>query len=230
LRISENPLLKGEIEMSSEGIVVSRECPLCGHHEIGYLTQDGIFHPLKPGTRIQTLEQPQDDVVPETSSSDFQIVPEEGAVDRSQYKVWIPQPLRGIQRCRLKYGVMVEETSFAEEISSEAYAFAYLEKLRRLIEKEIHTPIAVLLDRYFASPHLATGDSRQIARALWQELDEIKDPVVLVEDWLEKGDEESVSKMIYPVSEEGFVDQPVSEEEQHKELEDLSLEEFLGLL
>ena len=216
--------------MSSEGIVISRECSLCGHHEIGYITQDGVFHPLKPGTRIQTLGGPQDSVVPEMDSSDFQIVPDEEAVDRSQYKVWVPDPIRGIQRCRLRYGVLIEETSFSEEISREAYALAYLEKLQRLIEKEIHTPVAVLLDRYFASPHLATGDSRQIARVLLQELDEIKDPVALVEGWLEKRDEESVKKMIYPVSEEGLVDQPVSEEEQRKELGNLSLEEFLELL
>ena len=216
--------------MSSEGIVTSRECPLCGHHEIGYITQDGVFHPLKPGARIQTQGEPQDSVAPEMDSSVLQIVPDEEVVDRPQYKVWIPEPLRGIRRCRLKYGVMMEETSFAEEISMEVYGFAYLEKIQRLIEKEIHTPVAVLLDRYFASPHLATGDSRQIAGALWEELDEIKSPVALVEGWLEKRDEESLKKMIYPVSEEGLVDQSVSEEEQRKELEDLSLEEFLELL
>jgi len=222
--------LKGEDEMSSEGIVTSRKCPLCGHHEIGYITQDGVFHPLKPGTRIQTSGGPQDSVVPEMDSGVFQTVPDEEVVDRSRYKVWIPEPLRGIQRCRLKYGVMMEETSFAEEISIEAYGFAYLEKLQQLIEKEIHTPVAVFLDRYFASPHLATGDSRQIAGALWQELDEIKSPVALIEGWLEKQDEASLKKMIYPALEEGLVDQPVSEEEQLKELEDLSLEEFLELL
>ena len=216
--------------MSSEGIVTSRECPLCGHHEIGYITRDGVFHPLKPGTRIKTLLEPQDPVVNEMVSSGFQVFPNEETVDPSRYKVWIPEPLRGIQRCRLKYGVLMEETSFAEEISKEAYAFAYLEKLGRLIEKEIHTPVAVLLDRYFSSPHLAAGDSRQMARALWEELDEIRDPVVLVEGWLEKRDEASVKKMIHPVTEEELVDQPVSEEEQRKELEDLSLEEFLELL
>jgi hypothetical protein len=222
--------LKGEDEMSSEGIVISRECPLCGHHEIGYITQDGVFHPLKPGTKIQTLAGPGDSVVHQMDSGDFQAVPDEETVDRSPYKGWIPEPLKGIRRCRLKYGVLIEETSFSEEISREAYFFAYLEKLQRLIEKEIYTPVAVLLDRYFASPHLATGDSRQIARALWQELDEIKDPVARVEDWLEKRDEESVKKMIDPVSEETSVDQPVSEEELCKELENLSLEEFLELL
>ena len=216
--------------MSSEGIVISRECPLCGHHEIGYITQDGVFHALKPGTKIQTLEGSQDFAVPEMDGSDFQVVPDEEAVDRSRYRVWIPEPLRGIQRCRQKYGVLIEEANFSEEISKEVYAFAYLEKLQLLIEKEIHTPVAVLLDRFFASPHLATCDSRQIARALWQELDEIKDPVSLVEGWLQNRDEESVKNMLYSVSEEGLVDQPVSEEEQYKELENLSLEEFLELL
>jgi len=216
--------------MSSEGIVTSRECPLCGHHEIGYITKDGVFHALKPGTRIETLKGPRDSVVAETESSSFGIVEDEGIVDRSQYKVWIPEPLRGIKGCRLKYGVMVKKTSFAEEISGEAYGSAYLEKLQHLIEKEIYTPVAVLLDRYFASPQLATGNSRQIAGALWQELDEIKSPVALVEGWLEKRDEESVKKMIRPFSEKGLADQSVSEEEQLRELEDLSLEEFLELL
>jgi hypothetical protein len=185
---------------------------------------------VKPGARIQTLGSPQSSVVPEMDSSVFQMVRDKEGAGRAQYKVWIPEPQRGIQRCRLKYGVMMEETSFAEEISREAYGSAYLEKLQQLIEKEIHTPVAFLLDKYFASPHLATGNSRQIAGALWQELDEIKGPVELVEGWLEKRDEESVEKMIYPLSEEGLVDQPVSEEEQRKELEDLSLEEFLELL
>jgi hypothetical protein len=164
--------------MSSEVIVTSRECPLCGHHEIGYIKQDGVFHPLKPGARIQTLEGPQG----------------------------------------------------AEEISRKTYGAAYLEKLQQLIEEEIHTFVAILLDRYFASPHLATGNSRQIAGALGQELDEINNPVEWVEGWLEKRDGESVKKMIYPLSEEGLVDPPVSEEEQRKELEDLSLQEFLELL
>ena len=124
----------------------------------------------------------------------------------------------------------MEETSFAEEISREAYSFAYLDKLRRLIEKETDTPIAVLLDRFFTCPHLATGDSRQIAGALWQELDEIREPVALIGDWMEKQDEETLNKLIHPLSEAGLVDRPVSEEEALRELDALSLEEFLELL
>jgi hypothetical protein len=227
---AEKNLFERNIKMSSEGVVTSRQCPLCGHHEIGYVTQDGVFRPLQPGTRIQMLEKPQAPQVSERHNGVFQAVCDEEVMNRSKYKVWIPEPVKGIQRCRLKYGVMLEEASFAEEISKDVYGFAYLEKLQRLIQKEIHIPIAVLLDRYFASPHLATGNSRQIASALWQELDEIRSPVALVGDWLEKRNEVSVNMMIQPVLKEGIVDQPVNKEEQHRELQNLSLEEFLELL
>jgi hypothetical protein len=33
------------------------------------MTQGGVFHPLKPGTRIQTLGEPQDVVVPEIAAA-----------------------------------------------------------------------------------------------------------------------------------------------------------------
>ncbi len=59
--------------MSSEVIVISRECPLCGHHEMGYITHGGAFHPLKPGTRIQSVEEPQDSVVNEMDRSSIQV-------------------------------------------------------------------------------------------------------------------------------------------------------------
>ena len=31
------------------GIITSRTCPTCGHHEIGYETDTGEFYPLRPG-------------------------------------------------------------------------------------------------------------------------------------------------------------------------------------
>ena len=39
------------------GIITARDCPYCGHHEIGVTTGDGIFYPLRPGTRVQILEE-----------------------------------------------------------------------------------------------------------------------------------------------------------------------------
>ena len=40
------------------GIVTSRICPTCGHHEVGYTGMGGIFYPLKPGTPIRVLKEP----------------------------------------------------------------------------------------------------------------------------------------------------------------------------
>ena len=35
------------------GRVIARECPCCGHHEIGVELKNGDYMPLKPGTRIK---------------------------------------------------------------------------------------------------------------------------------------------------------------------------------
>ena len=228
--LANEKVLKVEDKMSSSGVITSRKCPLCGHHEVGYTTKDGVFHSLKPGTVIQILNGSQISVVSVEDRADHKGVAEEEHLDRSRYRVWIPDPLRGDKRFRLKYGVMVKETSFAGKISGEAYRLAYLEKLHQLIEKEVSTPIAVIFDRFFTAPHLAAGNPRQIAEAIWRELDEIRRPVLLVSEWLEKQDEETVSRMIHPIAKEELVNQSVSEAEEQKELEELSLEEFLGLL
>jgi hypothetical protein len=216
--------------MTSKGIITSRKCPLCGHHEMGYTTEDGVFCPLKPGTMIQ-IPDGSEVAFPTTEDGVYgKGATQEELVDQTQHKVWIPEPVKSDKRLRLKYGVLVKEPSFTREMSGEVYRFAYLEKLERLIEKEIHTPAAVIMDRFFTAPHLAAGNPRQIAEAMWRELAEIRMPAQLVTEWLEKQDEGRLTKMIYPVAQEELSNQPVSEAEQHKEFEDLSLEEFLELL
>jgi hypothetical protein len=223
-------ILDSENRSSSIGIVIWRKCPLCGHHELGYTTRDGVFHLLKPGTPIQILE-----------GSDFSRAaaedeaPEKGFATQldagvSEYKVWTPDPVKGNKRLRLKYGVMVNETLLRKTISGDVYHLAYLEKLQRLIEKEMDTPLAVILDRFFTAPHLGVGNPRQIAEALWRELDEIKRPVILVSAWLEKQDEESLRRMIHPIEKEELADQPISEDQERAEQERLTLEAFLELL
>jgi hypothetical protein len=216
--------------MTSKDIITSRKCPLCGHHEVGYTSGDGVFHPLKPGDMIQILDGP--DVALSQAEDEVNVkgtVAEE-QVDRSQYEVWVPDPAKSDRRLRLKYGVLVKERSFTGGMSGGVYRFAYLEKLERLIEKEIHTPLTVILDRFFTAPHLAAGNPRQIAEAMWRELEEIRRPVELVTEWLEKQDEETLNKLVHPVAKKELDNPPVSEAEQGKELEELSLEEFLDLL
>lgn len=42
---------------SMEGVVTARKCDCCGHHEIGMLTQDGMYVRLKPGMKIKITEK-----------------------------------------------------------------------------------------------------------------------------------------------------------------------------
>ena len=35
-----------------EGTVTARQCGCCGHHEIGIITAEGEYVPLKPGMRV----------------------------------------------------------------------------------------------------------------------------------------------------------------------------------
>jgi hypothetical protein len=224
-----NRALYGTHMTPKKGIITSRKCPSCGHHEVGYTTEDGVFYPLKLGTMIQILDGPETSLPAAEAGVFDDPSAEQEWVDRSEYKVWVPDPAKGNKRLRLKYGVLVKGPSFAQ-MSEEVYRFAYLGKLERLIEKEIHTPIAVLLDRFFTAPHLAAGNPMQITEAMWRELEEIRRPVQLVTEWLEKQDEETLNKLVHPVAQKELDKPPVSEAEQNNELEELSLGEFLELL
>ncbi len=39
-----------------KGVVTSRKCSSCGHHEVGIVTETGKFLPLSPGMRIALLQ------------------------------------------------------------------------------------------------------------------------------------------------------------------------------
>jgi hypothetical protein len=213
--------------MKKKGTIKSRQCPLCGHHELGYTTEDGVFYPLKPGDQIQILDGPEV-VLPIPEARVYEGAgKKEEQLHPSQIMVWIPEPAKGAKRLRLKYGVLGKRPLLTERMSAEVYRLAYLGKLERLIEKEILTPVAVTLDRFFAAPHLAAGSPMQIAEAMWRELEEIRRPVQLVTEWIEKQDEETLNKLIYPFTKQDLEHKPTSEAEQMKELEELSLEEFL---
>jgi len=40
-----------------KGVVISRKCSSCGHHEIGIITEAGKFLALKPGMKIAVLQK-----------------------------------------------------------------------------------------------------------------------------------------------------------------------------
>ncbi|RPJ21709.1 MAG: hypothetical protein EHM26_03195 [Desulfobacteraceae bacterium] len=219
--------MKQETKDSILGRVTSRECPLCGHHEIGFVTQDGEFHSLSPGSFIRVLEPPSQ-VGPVRDKLETPIPTE--MEEQGRDRLWVPEPLRGDKVLRLKYSVLVKKHLFKGEMLGELYELAYLEKLEKLIEKVLDVPLAVVLDRFFSAPHLASGDSRQIAEAMYRELDEIKRPVELMRGWLERREDRRLAELIAPKAIEALGREPAEDGQVEKELEGLTLEEFLEML
>lgn len=210
------------------GIVTSRDCPACGHHELGLVTEEGGFHPLKPGMAIRIIG-PEGMINPSIQEGpDREILPAEEVADHSP---WMPDPAISHRKHRQKYGVRVRSDLMSKPMTPEIYRAAYLDKLEELIEKELYVPLAVILDRFFTAPHLASGNPRQIAEAMWRELKEVREPVRRVEEWLASGDPSIFTeKTGKDDSKERIAGEYPGTESVLEELRELSLEEFLGLL
>ena len=48
---------KARSHLPIKGVVKARECPHCGHHEIGIGTETGDCMALKPGMKIAVLQE-----------------------------------------------------------------------------------------------------------------------------------------------------------------------------
>ena len=40
-----------------KGIVKAQKCNTCGHHEIGIVTDEGHYFPLKPGMKVKIVKE-----------------------------------------------------------------------------------------------------------------------------------------------------------------------------
>jgi len=211
------------------GVITSRKCPTCGHHEVGYETSNREFLPLRPGDSVGVFRKPP---APGLTSKPEEFTvesPEGGEDDFSAFEPWVPDPLRSDRSLRAKYGVLINKDVVEGEMSATLYEMAYRQKLQLLIQRN-YTPLSVILDRYFVAPHLAAGDPKRVADALWEELEEIRMPVQLVTQWLGNPGDESLSKMIYPLSVNDLKEGRVSDEQLKLELDELSLEDFFEML
>ena len=212
------------------GVITSRKCPTCGHHEVGYETSDGDFSPLIPGDMVEVFRKPST-FSPTSGTEGFIEEPhEETENDLSEFEPWVPDPLRSDRPLRSKYGVLIKKDIVKGEMSAALYEMAYRQKLQQLIQREVYIPLSVILDRYFVAPHLAAGNPKQVADALWEELEEIRMPVQCVTQWLEDMDDESLLKMIHPLSINDLKDEWASDEQLKQELDELSLEDFFEML
>ncbi len=213
------------------GTVTARNCPTCGHHEIGLVSEDGVFRPLKTGTRVIIMDEMDPPQMPGSREAPLGTAgPLEKPLGVPKGRFWVPEPLKGDRRMRIKYGVSIPEQMASVPVSGPIYESAYLQKLQFLLEKEIHVPIAVILDRFFVAPHLASGEAREMAARMWEELEEIRRPVERVTEWLEKPNEEKLQWLIQPDAIKELGSAPIGDEEALEELRALELEDFLALL
>jgi len=207
-----------------------RKCPTCGHHEIGYVTADGTFYPLKPGDTIKIFqgEANSDSLDSNKATPQDVLIQEQSGLEGMV--AWIPDPVKHDKGLRLKFGVLLGTRMMQNGMVGGIYELAYRQKLQDLIEKEVYVPLPVILDRYFNSPHLAAGNSKDIVDALFEELDEIKEPVRRMRAWLDKSDDDSLKRLIHPKLLENLSQDPFTEDDFKRELESLSLEDFFDLL
>jgi len=212
------------------GVITSRKCPTCGHHEVGYETPDGAFVPLRPGDRIAAFPKAPIRVAERDPILHSEMTADVNEKDPATWSPWVPEPLRCNSSLCRRYGVLVDRTLLQGEVSPPLYETAYRQKLRWLIEKEAATPLSVILDRFFAAPHLASGNAKQAADALWEELDEIRAPATRVTAWLRDTSDESVLKMIHPKTSDELKGDRLSDDQLKEELDRLSLEDFLESL
>ncbi len=218
-------------KMPFSGTVTARNCPTCGHHEIGLVSETGVFRPLKTGTRVLIMDDGEPVHPPMASEAAHTAgEPIEPTSPNLDGRFWVPEPLKGDRRMRLKYGVVISEEMAPTPLTGHIYESAYLRKLQFLVEKEIYVPIAVILDRFFVAPHLASGETRDVVANMWEELEEIRRPADLIKEWFEKPDEKTFQRLVHPGNIEHLENAPVSEEEALEEQRSLTLEEFLELL
>ncbi|MBW1680979.1 MAG: hypothetical protein JRJ35_04210 [Deltaproteobacteria bacterium] len=211
---------------SFSGTVTARICPACGHHELGVVDEAGRFRPLRPGDRVRINATRE---IVSKACGRFPRAEESSAPDvNPTFVPWAPAPVMPFSELRKKYGVMLPEE--APEVDGPLYLEAYARKLESLIEKESEASRAILLDRFFTAAHLAGGSPATIAQAMWRELDEVRAPAELVIRWMDHPDEACLSELLGSRAKAKIGDEPGEVSIMERELEDLTLAEFLDLL
>jgi hypothetical protein len=80
------------------------------------------------------------------------------------------------------------------------------------------------------APHLASGESRDIVSNMFEELEEVSQPVEHVKQWIKAPDEKTLQLLVQPGDMKKLESSPISEEEAMEEIRGMELEDFLALL
>lgn len=185
------------------------KCTRCGNEDMFLISQDGEILHLKEGMELY---------LPGEVGFETGYRQEIGKPDYEQnsdeFEAWAPSFSLGDRSLMCIFGVMVPKGFFDSQIRPEDYSTAYLSKIKGLIEKWNGEPLPVLFDKYFTAPYIGAGEPSQVLLQMWQELEEIRRPVIEIDLILKKGE------VLRPLKE------PLREELQ-KLLEGLTLETFL---
>lgn len=220
------------MEKGMRGIVTARKCSHCGHHEVGLVTLEGVFHPLLPGMLVQVLEPASLKLTASEPPHRETARPDVVRTSEAEPKQpWAPDPVLNSAPMRLKYGVLLSEQGGGPAIDGPRYIAAYIEKIAALAAKEDHPWTAVLLDQYLKAAYLAYDDPRQTAQALWSQIEEIRRPAERVAEWLQNPNEATRKALFEAIGpEREDASQPISSADFAAEIEALTLERFLELL
>ncbi len=212
------------------GIISSRKCPYCGHHEIGITTNDGKFYSLKPGTHIQILsfEYKTENQITHNMVDTYKDNIADKATKSVDLIPWLPEILRRNKRLRLKYGIFIDSNE--KDIDSDKYKIAFIKKLQYLIEKETYPELCIILDKIFHSPHLASENSAETVINILRDIDKVKETIELMSSWIQNKTEEIFLKLIAPLSKQDLNEPSVDDNELFDELDKLTLEDFLRIL
>ncbi len=170
------------------GKLISWGCPRCGYSELILVLEDGRLERLREGMEVAILNtQDRQWEDPPERSSESSLSPDISHETVKDLIPWAPDFALKEKNLISKYGVWLPKDAFLTGLGPEVYSAAYLAKLKDLVSSWDSCPLPVLLDKYFAAGYLASGKEEEILISLWQELEEIRRPILEVVAYMGPG-------------------------------------------
>lgn len=158
-------------------------CTKCGNEDIFLISQDGELIHLKDGMELYLPRE-----VPPRIEQRQGLKESYSEPSSEELEAWAPSFSLKDKALMCIFGVMAPKGLFDTLIRPEDYSMLYLSKIKGLLEKWDGEPLPVLFDKYFTAPYIGAGEPSQVLLHMWQELEEIRRPVIEMELVLKKGE------------------------------------------